>query len=281
MNRLFAPLADDLEEEDGCCCGDVEGADLAGQGDGQDLVARLADERPEALALGAEDDADGAGVVERIPGLVPGAFGADEPEALVLELFHGPDEIRDPGDEEVFEGPGRDRVDGLGQAGRAPLGQDEAVDPRPFGATDDSAQVLGVIDLVENDDEGLGRASQDVIERGITLGGNFGHDTLVAWRDLVETAGRDEDAGDMPGLGLADDLSDPGVALLFLDEDLVDPSGRGLEGLEEGVDPDDPVHGRFPGHYKAIGRRVPDLLFHPDASGKMASVKPLEAGHAG
>ena len=126
-------------------------------------------------------------------GSSPEPFGADEPEAFVLELFHGPDEVRDPGDREVLEGPGRDRVDGLCQAGRAPLGQDEAVGPRPLGAADDGAEVLGVLDLVENDDEGLGRAGQDVLERGIALRGDLGHDALVAGRDLVELAGRDED----------------------------------------------------------------------------------------
>jgi len=243
MNRSTTSLPDDLEEEDGRGGGDVEGTDLAGQGDGQNLVARLADERPEAPPLGAEDDADGAGVVERIPGFVPRAFGADKPEAPSLELVHGPDEVRHPGDEEVFEGPGRDRVDGPGEAGRAALGEDEAVDPGPFGAADDGAQVLGVLDLVEEDDKGLGRPAQDLLERSIALGRDLGHDALVPRRDLVETAGRDENAGDAPGLGLTDDLTDPGVAFLFLDEDLVDALGRGLEGLEEGVDPDDPVHG--------------------------------------
>jgi hypothetical protein len=129
----------------------------------------------------------------------------------------------------------------------------------PAPSADDGAEVLGVLDLVENDDERFGRTGQDVVERGVALGRDFGHDALVAGSDLVETAGRDEDAGDVPGLGFADDLSDPGVALLLLDEDLVDPSGRGPEGFEERVDPDDPVHGDLPGHYMRIGRSRPEL----------------------
>src|SRR4030042_2680617 len=120
--RLSSPLPDDFEEEDGRRGGDVERADLAGQGDGQDLVAGLADKGPQAPPLRAEDDADGAGVVERKPGLVPRAFGAEEPEALVLELFHGPDEIGDPGDKKMLARSRRDRVDGLGKSRRTALG---------------------------------------------------------------------------------------------------------------------------------------------------------------
>jgi len=236
------PLADDLEEEDRGRGGHVERSDLAGQGDGEDLVAGLADKRPEALGLRAEDDADGAGEVEGIPGLFPGTLGPDEPEALLLELLHGPDEVRDPGDRKVLQGPGRNGVDGFRQAGGAALGQDQAVGSGPFGAADDGSEVLGVFDLVEDDDEGLGRAGQDVLEGGVLLGRDLGHDALVAGRDQVQPLGRHENHGDVMRLGFVDDLADPGVAALLLDEDLVDPLGRGSQGFEEGIDADDLVH---------------------------------------
>jgi hypothetical protein len=64
----------------------------------------------------------------------------------------------------------------------------------------------------------------------------------MARRDLVQTSGRDEDDRDMTGFRFPDDLADPGVAPLFLDEDLVDALGGGPERLEKGIDPDDPVH---------------------------------------
>ena len=145
--------------------------------------------------------------------------------------------------------------------------------PAPLGAADDGAEVLGVLDLVENDDERFGRAGQDVVDRGIALGGNFGHDALMAGRYLVEPAGRDEDAGDMAGFGFADDLSDPGVALLLLDEDLVSLRTPDLRASRRGLIRMILSMAGSSASYKARGGRAQkEFLGHDTKSGDFAHV---------
>ena len=148
-----AALAGGFVEHDGSGGGDVEGADAAGHGDAQQVVAGAADEIVEACAFAAEDEDAVAGEVELV--VVGGAafVEADDPEILALELFEGADEVDDAGDAEVLGCAGAGLY-GHGAEGRgAALGEDDAVDAGAVGYAEESAEILRVFDAVEGEEE--------------------------------------------------------------------------------------------------------------------------------
>ena len=153
LRRRFAALAERFIEHDGSGGGDVEGADAAGHGDAQQVVAGAADQIVEAGAFAAEDEDAVAGEVELVVVGRSAFVEADDPEILALELFEGADEVDDAGDAEVLGCAGAG-LDGHGAQGRgAALGEDDAVDAGAVGYAEKSAEILRIFDAVESEEE--------------------------------------------------------------------------------------------------------------------------------
>ncbi len=118
--RGQTPLAKGFKEHDRAGGGDIEGADAAGHGNAQQVVAGAADEIVEARTLAAEDKNAVAGEIELVVVGLAAFVETDDPEVLALELFEGADEIDDTSDAQVLGGAGAG-FDGDG-AQRAPSG---------------------------------------------------------------------------------------------------------------------------------------------------------------
>ncbi len=238
-----AALAGSLVHDDGTGDGDVEGADAAGHGDAEEVVAGALDEVVEAGALAAEDEADVLAEVE--VGVVWGAafVEADDPDVVLLHGFEGAGDVDDLGDADVLGGTGG----GFGGDGRegsgATLGEEDAVDTGTVGGAEESAEVVGVFDAVEREKEAAGGAGGGVEK--VFQGEEFalteeGDDALVGVGfavagELVAGFGADADAF---GAAEFEDRVHARVAAglaLAGDADVVEGSSAGAEGLFDGV----------------------------------------------
>src|SRR5215213_8899682 len=141
---LDPPLTNGLVENDSGGDRDVERFDAAEERDAYVYVAALAHESPEPLALAAEEYRARLrpvplGVILRRVGR-----GADSPHAAPLQLFHQPHDVRRARDRDVFERARRGLRDRLGQARRAPLGDEDAVRARALDRAYDGPEVARV-----------------------------------------------------------------------------------------------------------------------------------------
>ena len=141
-----APATETLSEET-----------CAGHGDAQEVVAGLLDQVVQAGALAAEDeDAVGAEVEVGVVGRAA-LVEAEHPDVGLLHLLERADEVGDAGDADVLGGAGGGLGDGGGDGRGAALGQDDAVDARAVGGAEERAEVVGVFDAVEGEEEAVVR----------------------------------------------------------------------------------------------------------------------------
>jgi hypothetical protein len=244
--------AADLEEGQGSGDRGVEALDLAGHGDADEGVAGVADEAVEAGAFAADDDTDGlVGELEGEQAGVGGAVEADAPDAGVAELLDSPDEVGDLGDGEVLKGAGGG-LDGDGGEGSAAVARDDqAVAAGGFGAAGEGAEVVGVLDTVEGEEEGgLATGEGDGQELGQLDRLDRGHDGEDALVGAAAGLGVEQGAGD--GLDL-----DPAAPRQV--EELAEgrPAGTGGE--------QDPVHGAAGA--EGLDDRAAALDQHPALAG--------------
>ena len=90
--------------------------------DRDERVARLADERAHALALGAEDERNAAGEVELPERRSAVGDRRVRPEVVTLDLGQVAGEIRHDGDREMLDRAGGRAADGGGDTGRTVRG---------------------------------------------------------------------------------------------------------------------------------------------------------------
>jgi hypothetical protein len=231
--------AADLEQGQGPGYGGVEALDPAGHGDVDEGVAGVADETVEAGALAADDDADGlVGELEVEQAGVGGAVEADAPDAGVAELADGSGEVGDLGDGEVLEGAGGGLDGDRGQGGAAVAGDDQAVAAGGFGAAGQGAEVVGILDAVEGEEEGGLPAGQgNRQELGQADGLDRGHDGEDALMGAAAGLGLDQGAGDGLDLdpvlaGEVEEVAEGGPAGAGGDQDPVH-GAAGAEGLDD------------------------------------------------
>jgi hypothetical protein len=176
---LGAALACGLEHDDGSGGGYVEGGDGSGHGDAQQVVAGAADEVVKAVAFASKDD---YGVGREIVLVVTGCAAlveAGDPDVLLLELFEGADEVDDAGDADVLGGSGGG-FDGDGaEGGGATLSKDDSIDCGGVGGAEERAEVLGVFDAVEGEEEAGLRSGKKVFEVKELAGADYGHNSLM------------------------------------------------------------------------------------------------------
>jgi hypothetical protein len=193
----------------------------------------------EAGAFAADDDADGlVGELQGEQAGVGGAVEADAPDAGVSEAFDGSGEVGDLGDREVFEGAGGGLHGDRGQGGAAVTGEDQAVAAGGFGAAGEGAEVVGVFDAVEGEEEGgLAAGQGEGEELGQIDGLDGGHDGQHALVGAAAGLGLDERAGDgldldAAALGQVQQVAEGGPAGAGGEQDPVH-GAAGAEGLDD------------------------------------------------
>lgn len=243
-----AALAHGLVHDDGSGDGDVEGGDLSGHGDAEEVVAGLFDEVVEAGSLAAEDeDAVGAEVEVHVVG---GAalVEAEDPDVVLLELLEGADEVGDAGDADVLGGSRGGFGDGAGDGGGAALGEDDAVDTGSVGGAEEGAEVVWVFDAVECEEEvvlAVGFGGEEVFDGEELALADDGEDALVgvgAGEAGELVAGLDGDA-DFGGSAELDEAFEAVVAALAGYADVIELAGTGADGLLNWVEAVENFHG--------------------------------------
>jgi len=158
--RSGTALASGFVEDDGSGSGHVEGADAAGHGDAEEMIAGAANEIVEAGAFAAEDDDEIAGEIELVvsgrAALGNSRIQADNPEIATLELFEGSNEVDDTGDAEVLGGSGAGFDGSRAERSGAALGEEDAIDAGAIGDAKKRTEVLRIFNTVEREEETCG-----------------------------------------------------------------------------------------------------------------------------
>ena len=236
-----AALAEGFVEDDGSGGGDVEGADAAGHGDAEEMVAGAADEVVEAGAFATEDEDAVAGEVELVVVGLAALVETDDPDVALLEVFEGAHEVDDAGDAEVLGGAGAcldgDRAERCG----ASLGEDDAVDAGAVGYAEESAEILRVFNAVEREKEAAGggglAGGEEVFDGEEFLGADEGHDALMGGGfgeegELLAGVLADADAGLAEGV---DELFQAKIVAFAGDQNVIEAAAAGLEGFFDRV----------------------------------------------
>src|SRR5690606_21566149 len=220
----------------------VQGLRGGAHGDAGDHVAVFADQPRQALAFRADDHDQRLREEVDVGDLcVALAVEADDEEAGVAVFAQGGGEVGGAGDAEGGEGARGGLPGAARDAGRAAGGDEEAVGAEGGGGAGDGAEVAGVGDAVEGDDErGFGRfvGQVDEVRRvGVVVGRDLQGDALVdgALGEPVELVAGDLHEGD-PAVG--GDFDAVSYAVVVVDAvGHVEGVGRdpGLEGFQDGV----------------------------------------------
>ena len=200
------------------------------------MVAGLFDEVVEACTFASKDE-DTVGFEVEV-GVVGGAalVEAEDPDVLLFELFEGADEVGDAGDANVLGcaggGFGYGGGDGCGTA----LGDDDAVDTCAVGGAKEGAEVVGIFDAVEGEEEvmfAIGFGTHEVFDAEELALFDDGEDALMGVGpgeagELVAGFDGDADAGSATEL---DEGVEPVVAALTCYADVVQMTCAGSDCL--------------------------------------------------
>ena len=121
---------------------------------------------------------------------------------------------------------------------RPPFGNHDSVDPGTVRRSQDGAQVPGILDLIEGEEElRLRRFLEEVIKLPPLEARELRNDPLVLAAEAPEPLARLPVDGDPVGPREGRDLPGARIELSFGENDLPDAPGRGLEGFPDGVEP--------------------------------------------
>ena len=161
---------------------------------------------------------------------------------FLLELLEGADEVGDAGDADVLGGSGGGLGDGAGDGGGAALGEDDAVDTGSVGGAEEGAEVVGVFDAVEGEEEAvlavLRFGGEEVFDGEELALADDGEDALMgvgAGEAGELVAGLDGDA-DFGGAAELDEAFEAFVAALAGYADVIELAGAGADGLLDWVE---------------------------------------------
>jgi len=179
VRLAFLALAEGLVEENSGSGGGVEAFDVRSHGDVDAGVSGMDDVLREAGAFVADEESDGLTPVHLPGGERSGGFfadaGSERVDAVEFELREKNRE-RHSGDDREMQRGARGGAEGLGRvgAGGAALtggGSDGSGGAKGSGGAQDGADVAGVLNAGENDEErsaGAGGRGEDFIEREFT-----------------------------------------------------------------------------------------------------------------
>ncbi len=230
-------LGSGLEEEDRPGHRRVERIDGSVERDPNEEVAPPAHDAGEPPALAANDDRQGPAEVGFPIRQRRLRLGPHDPKTADVEVGEGRRQVVDRSDEEMLGRSGRCLHRGRAQRRLAPLGDDNTVDAGPLGAPEEGAKVLGVLEGVEDEDEGwlspLDGPGEDLVETRRPPRSDDESDPLVA----IETGdGRqdptlDLDDRDPEADGMEDEILE-GLPPVGNDEEAA-CSAAGDEGLPD------------------------------------------------
>ena len=188
--------------------------------------------------LTADHDAGRLPEVELPGGQVAADVEGHAPEPGTLDLRDGAGQPADPDQAQVLAGSAAGLDHRARHRRRAALGNDHAVDAGGVGAAEDGAQVLGVLDSVQRQDQARVRGQQPL--QGAELARRqLGCHALV----IAMSEGVDPLSGNRVDAGQAGELDQPRVGLQALgDEHALDAAGAGS--LQDRVAPVDHVDPR-------------------------------------
>ena len=181
--RWRRALPSNLEEQDGARDRSVQARHPAGHGDPHEKVDPAADRRGEAAPLAPDHEADRPAEVRLAVGLSRLRLSADHANPTQAEAGECLGKVVDAGDEEVLDSSSA-RLDRRGREGcRSAAGDDDPVDPHRLGAADEASKVLGILDAVEGNKEGVFAAcegsGEQVLGRRLGTTGDDEGDPLV------------------------------------------------------------------------------------------------------
>jgi hypothetical protein len=124
---------------------------------------------------------------------------------------------------------------------------DDAVGAGGVGGADDGAEVVRVLDAIEDDDEGVLAAAlgEEVVEIVVAFLRDYGDDALMrggVGHSLEFVAAKEAD-GDAGVTGVVDDALKLLVGALLGDTDVFDGAGARFDGFADRVNAEDDVHG--------------------------------------
>jgi hypothetical protein len=200
------------------------------------VVAGFFDEIVEAGAFASEDeDAVGFEVEVHVVGSAA-LVETEDPDVTLFHLLEGADEVGDAGYADVFGCSGGGLCDGGGDGGGAAFGEDDSVDACAVGGAEEGAEVVGIFDAVEGEEEAVLAVlfgGEEVFDSEEFAFADDGEDALVGVGpgeagELVAGFEGDADAG---GAAELDEAFEAFVATLAGDADVIELAGAGADGL--------------------------------------------------
>jgi len=238
---------------------DVQALDRTGHRDAHQLVAGLAGELAQAVALGTEHQRERAGQVDVVDRALGVVAGADDPEVALLQLVEA---AREVGHHQVGHRLGRAAGD-LGHrrvdAHRVVLRRHYRVRAGAIGHAQAGAEVVGVGDAVEHQHQRHAVGGLDALHHRIE---RMQHRDLVHARDhalvaagageLVQAVGVAVDQLHAGVAGALQELPHPRIAPVALVVQLEDRAGCGLHPHGDGMEAEEDAICAHPGIVRYI-----------------------------
>ncbi len=217
-------LAQGFIHDDRSGDGDVEGCDLSGHRNTEEVVAGLFDKIVETRTLATEDE-DGVGG-EVVVGVAGGT--------TLVETYHP-----DVGLLHLFEGSGGGFGDGTGDGGGAAFGEQNAVDSGAVCGAEEGAQVVRVFDAVESEKEaGVAWEGDEIFDSEELAFADKGENTLVGvgFGETGELVAGLEGDANVVETSQVDEVLEFRVAAVPSHGDVVEAAATGADGLFDGME---------------------------------------------
>jgi hypothetical protein len=156
-DHLDAALARCFVEHHGTRSRYVQRTNAASHGDAQQVVAGAADEVVETGAFTAQDEDAVAGEIELVVVGCAALVESDDPDVLALKFFERANQVDDPRDAEMFSRACAGLGCGRADWSRAPFGEDNAIDSRTVGYSQEGSKILRVFNTIKREEK-TGRA---------------------------------------------------------------------------------------------------------------------------
>jgi len=141
---------------DAGCDGDVEAGHLAFHGNANEKVAALAGEAAHPGSLGSHHQSDRAAQIGFVEQAVSSVIGSDKPATGFLEAVHGANQVAHGDDGGVPGGSARDAHDGFRDRRGVMFRREHGENAGGIRGTQAGAEVVGIRDAVEEEDERVG-----------------------------------------------------------------------------------------------------------------------------
>src|ERR1039458_4615260 len=237
--RLTA-LALHLIHHDAAGDGDIQRADGAHHGNGDQYVALASHQVVQPLAFGAHDEGAIHVVIELVVSLFAALVETDDPDVLRLQLTDAAGDVDPASHGKVLAGASRCLDHGTGDAGGAALGNDHAIDAGAVGGADERAKVVRVLDAIEHQQKAVLAVFvlQQLVDAGVFLARGDGHDTLVGIGAgfAVDVFAGDKADGDALGTAVVQDALQTVIGAISRDGHVVKAASAALQCFADGMD---------------------------------------------